>query len=152
MNASFKFILLISLLLTGCVNTNTNKNFSELQLSSLSDHRLFTYAEYNFRKGAWSLNDYDYQTPTKSLHQTVSSKSKYSNIKQYEHYEYTPYHDFGGLKELTVKRIEAEEVQVDTIEAASDCSSFYAGGKFNLSSHAVKQEQGVYITTAILEH
>jgi type VI secretion system secreted protein VgrG len=104
---------------------------------------------YNFQKGKWSLNDFDYASPTKSQLQTTASTSKFANAKNYEHYEYTPYHDFSGIKDLSVKRIEAEETPLDTIEASSDCSSFYAGGKFNLTKHAVKSEQGAYIITAV---
>jgi type VI secretion system secreted protein VgrG len=63
---------------------------------------------YNFRKGNWSLNDYDFTSPTKSQLQTTASTSKFANVKNYEHYEYTPYHDFSGIKDLTVKLIEAE--------------------------------------------
>lgn len=104
---------------------------------------------YEFRKGKWTLNDYDFKQPTKSQLQTTASTSKFANTGNYEHYEYSPYHDFSGIKNLTKKRIEAEETPLDTIEASSDCSSFYAGGKFKLSKHTVKEEQGNYIITAI---
>ena len=102
-----------------------------------------------FRKGKWSLNDYDFEQPTKSQLQTTASTSKFANAKEYEHYEYSPYHDFSGIKDLTKKRIEAEETPMNFIEASSDCSSFYAGGKFRLSKHAVSSEQGSYIITVI---
>jgi type VI secretion system secreted protein VgrG len=104
---------------------------------------------YEFRKGQWSLNDYDFEVPTKSQLKTTASTSKFANVKNYEHYEYGPYYDFAGINELTKKRIEAEEAPMDIVEATSDCSSFYAGGKFNLKKHAVKQEQGEYIITSI---
>jgi type VI secretion system secreted protein VgrG len=104
---------------------------------------------YEFRKGKWSLNDYDYKNPKKDQLQTTASTSKFANAKNYEHYEYTPYHDFSGIKDLTKKRIEAEETPMNVIEASSDCSSFYAGGKFKLSKHAVAEEKGIYIITAI---
>jgi len=104
---------------------------------------------FEFRKGKWTLNDYDFKQPKKSQLQTTASTSIFANAKNYEHYEYTPYHDFSGLKDLTKKRIEAEEAPIDTIEASSDCSSFYAGGKFKLSKHAAKDEQGSYIITAL---
>lgn len=104
---------------------------------------------YEFRKGKWSLNDYDYEKPTKDQLQTTASTSRFANAKNYEHYEYSPYHDFTGIKDLSTKRIEAEEASMSMIEASSDCSSFYAGGKFKLSKHAVKEEQGSYIITAI---
>lgn len=104
---------------------------------------------YEFRKGKWSLNDYDYAKPTKSQLQTASSTSKFANAKNYEHYEYNPYHDFAGIKDLSKKRIEAEESPLNIVEASSDCSSFYAGGKFKLAKHAIADEQGNYIITAI---
>ena len=105
--------------------------------------------KHEFRKGKWSLNDYDFAQPTKSQLQTTASTSKFANAREYEHYEYSPYHDFSGIKDLTKKRIEAEETPMNLIEASSDCSSFYAGGKFKLSKHAVSAEQGSYIITVI---
>lgn len=104
---------------------------------------------HEFRKGKWSLNDYDYKQPSKSQLQTTSSTSIFAKAKDYEHYEYTPYHDFSGLGDLSKKRIEAEEVPMNVIDAASNCSSFYAGGKFNLKHHAIAEEQGDYVITAI---
>ena len=104
---------------------------------------------YEFRKGKWSLDDYDFTTPPKDQLQTTASTSKFAKVANYEHFEYEPYHDFAGLKDLTKKRIEAEEAPMNIIEASSDCSSFYAGGKFKISKHAVKEELGTYIITAI---
>ena len=107
---------------------------------------------HEFRKGKWSLNDYDFEQPTKSQLQTTASTSKFANVQNYEHYEYSPYHDFAGIRDLTRKRIEAEEAPMNIVEATSDCSSFYAGGKFNLAKHAVSSEKGSYIITAIQHH
>ena len=104
---------------------------------------------YEFRKGKWSLNDYDFTEPTKSQLQTTASTSNLPNASNYEHYEYTPYHDFAGIRDLSTKRIEAEEAPMNVIEASSDCSSFYAGGKFKLAKHVSAEEQGNYVITAI---
>lgn len=104
---------------------------------------------YEFRKGIWSLDDFDYQAPTKDQFQSTPSTSNFSNVKTFEHYEYTQYHDFAHLSKLSKKRIEAEEVPMNIIEAASNCSSFYAGGVFNLKEHTSDEEQGKYIITAI---
>jgi type VI secretion system secreted protein VgrG len=46
-------------------------------------------------------------------------------------------------------RMEAEEAAISTIEATSDCSSFYAGGKFKLTKHAAQSEKDNYIITGI---
>ena len=104
---------------------------------------------YAFTKGKWSLNDYDFLNPTKSQLKTTASTSSFSNVNKYEHYEYSPYHDFAGIQDLSKKRIESEETGMNTIESSSDCSSFFAGGKFKLAKHAVEQEKGSYIITAI---
>jgi type VI secretion system secreted protein VgrG len=104
---------------------------------------------YQFRKGKWSLNDYDFKQPTKNQLKTTPSTSKFASANKFEHYEYSPYHDFSGIGELSKKRIEAEETPLNSIEGSSDCSSFYAGGKFKLASHAVNEEQGTYIITAV---
>lgn len=104
---------------------------------------------YEFRTGKWALNDYAYEYPSKSQLQTTVSMSGFANARNYEHYEYLHYYDFAGLNELTRKRIEAEEASLNVIAGASDCSSFYAGGKFRLAKHAVAAEQGSYLITSI---
>lgn len=104
---------------------------------------------YEFRTGKWTLDDYDFNAPGTDQLKSKQSTSVFANAKNYEHYEYTPYHDFAGINDLTEKRIQAEEVPLNTIFASSDCSSFYAGGKFKLQKHAVKEEQGDYIITSI---
>ncbi len=133
---------------------NAYQEFTETDLSYSKGNQPNTQLTrwehvYEFRKGAWSLNDYDFKNPKKGQLQTTSTTSKFANVKNYEHYEYGPYFDFTGLKELSKKRIEAEETHINVIEASSDCSSFYAGGRFNLARHAVSQELGGYIITAI---
>ena len=107
---------------------------------------------YEFRKGKWSLNDYDFVEPTKTQLKTTASTSSFANARNYEHYEYTTYYDFPGINDLTKKRIEAEETPLDTIAGSSNCSSFYAGGKFNLTKHAVKEEKGGYILLMLRHH
>lgn len=105
---------------------------------------------YEFRKGRWSLDDYDFWTPTKDQFKSRDTTSVFANAKSYEHYEYTPYHDFTGISDLTEKRIQAEEAPMNTIKGESDCSSFYAGGKFNLQKHAIKTEQGDYVLLSVM--
>lgn len=104
---------------------------------------------YAYRKGVWTLNDYNFQEPSKVQLKSTTSISKFAKVGQYEHYQYSHYHDFAGLQTLTKKRIEAEETPLDTVDATSDCSTFHAGGKFKLSSHPDKQEQGKYIISKI---
>lgn len=58
-------------------------------------------------------------------------------------------YDTASGESLVSIRMEAEEVAIDTIEATSDCSSFYAGGKFKVTQHAAKSEKDNYIITGI---
>ncbi len=104
---------------------------------------------YEFRKGTWTLDDYDFKQPKIDKKTSKSSKFSLAKDKAYEHYSYQPYHDPLGLSELTQKRIEAEDTHKDKVLASGDCSSFYAGGKFNLDNHPVSKEEGAYIITSI---
>ena len=104
---------------------------------------------YQFRKGKWSISDYDFKFPTKSQIKTTDSTSKFANVKEYEHYEYQATHDIPGIKALTTQRMEAEEVPMNVVEGSSHCSSFYAGGKFKISKHVFPEEQKSYVITSI---
>lgn len=104
---------------------------------------------HEFRKGVWTLNDYDFKEPSKMQLKSTTSISEFANAGQYEHYQYSHYHDFAGLQNLTKKRIEAEETPMNTVQAAGGCCSFHAGGKFKLAVHPIKSEQGKYVITSI---
>lgn len=104
---------------------------------------------YEFRKGEWTINDYNFKDPKKKLIISSKTKNKFSNVKNYEHYEYPSMYDTTDGESLIKVRMEAEEAAINTIEATSDCSSFYAGGKFKLTKHAAKSEKDNYIITGI---
>lgn len=122
--------------------TYSKGNQSEAQITQWEHH-------YEFRKGEWSINDYDFKKPKQNLLVTSKTKNKFSKVKNFEHYEYPSMYDTGNGESLVSIRMEAEEVAIDTIEATSDCSSFYAGGKFKVTKHAAKSEKDNYIITGI---
>jgi type VI secretion system secreted protein VgrG len=97
----------------------------------------------------WTINDYNFKEPAKALIETIKSQSKFANVGKFEHYEYPSMYDTAAGKDLVRIRMEAEEVPIDTVKASSDCSTFYAGGKFKLIKHENKAELGEYIITAI---
>lgn len=99
---------------------------------------------HSFRKGKWSLNDYNFFEPTKNLENTTQSTSRFANNSKYEHYEYPGYYDTTAGKALVKVRLEAEESQREIVDAESSCISFYAGGKFTLAKHDTASEQGSY--------
>lgn len=105
--------------------------------------------KYEFHKGVWTINDYNFKEPNKTLLEEIKSQSKFANVGKFEHYEYPGMYDTTAGKDLVHIRMDAEEAPMDTIKAASDCSTFYAGGKFKLIKHENKNENGEYIITAI---
>ncbi|HWV14063.1 MAG TPA: type VI secretion system tip protein TssI/VgrG [Cellvibrio sp.] len=100
---------------------------------------------YLFKKGKWSLNDYNFKEPKKNLLASTKTKSQYSKNDTFEHYEYPGLYDTTIGPELVKIRLDAEESNRNQIKGASNCSSFYAGGKFKLAKHAIDSEQGSYI-------
>ena len=122
--------------------TYSKGNQSEAQITEWEHH-------YEFRKGEWSLNDYNFEEPKKKLIISSKTKNNFSNVKNYEHYEYPSMYDTADGENLVSVRMDAEEVAINSIEATSDCTSFYAGGKFKLTKHAAKSEKDNYIITGI---
>lgn len=104
---------------------------------------------YEFRTGEWTLNDYDFKEPRKKHLVSSATKNKFSNVKKYEQYQYAALYDTGSGKKITDYRMDAEEAHIDTVTGKSDCSSFYAGGKFKLSKHDAKDEKKDYIISGI---
>lgn len=104
---------------------------------------------YEFRKGQWTLNDYNFKEPDKNLVANSQSKSKFVDNGKYEHYEYPGLYQTTLGNELVKIRLDAEEASRNTVRASSDCSSFYAGGRFNLKKHTTASEKGEYVITHI---
>ena len=104
---------------------------------------------YNFNKGQWTLNDYNFKEPDKNLIVNTKTSSTFANNAKYEHYEYPDLYDTSKGADLIKVRMEAEEVSINLIDAQSNCSSFYAGGAFKLAKHALKSEKGKYILVSV---
>lgn len=104
---------------------------------------------HEFRKGMWSLNDYNFKEPNNSLLAGEKTTSKFAKNKNFEHYEYPGLYKPGIGSNLVKVRLDAEEVQKEMAEGASDCSSFYAGGRFKIKRHSNKNEKGEYILTDV---
>ncbi len=99
----------------------------------------------HFRKGQWTINDYNFKEPDKNLISNAKTNSKFANNEKFENYAYPASYDTNAGKELVKIRMDAEEVAVNRAAATSNCSSFYAGGKFKLAKHALKSEKGSYV-------
>lgn len=104
---------------------------------------------YEFKKGQWTLNDYNFKEPTKNLIANTQTKTNFVNNGKYEHYEYPGLYETTLGSELVQVRLDAEEASRNTVKASSDCSSFYSGGRFNLKKHTTSSEKGEYVITHI---
>lgn len=100
---------------------------------------------YLFKKGKWTLNDYNFKEPKKDLIANTKTKSQYAKNDGYEHYEYPGFYDTTLGSDLVKIRLDAEESQRNVVRGGSNCSSFYAGGKVKVAKHAVATEKGSYI-------
>lgn len=104
---------------------------------------------YEFRKGQWTINDYNFKEPKKDLTVGTKTNSNFANNLKFEHYEYPSMHDTSNGSDIVKIRLEAEESMRDTARGSSDCSSFYAGGKFKLAKHDTATEQDSYILVGV---
>lgn len=100
---------------------------------------------YRYKTGAVSLTDYDYEDPDRSLLSSAQSQSAFARNAQFEHYQSPGYYhpDLNG--ELPRIRMEAQELDRNTVSGRSACSQFVAGGKFTLAKHESDVEEGSYI-------
>lgn len=126
----------------------TNVEYSKGNMPNTQIHRWLRTHEY--KKGKWTLTDYNFKEPKKDLKASSKSNSKFSKNAQFEHYEYPGYYDMGLGSELVKIRLEAEETRRTLISGSSDCSSFYAGGKFKLAKHESADEKGNYILVGVV--
>ncbi|MGB3610463.1 MAG: type VI secretion system tip protein TssI/VgrG [Cellvibrio sp.] len=104
---------------------------------------------YLFKKGKWSLNDYNFKEPKKDLNASTKTKSQFAKNDSFEHYEYPGLYDTTMGADLVKIRLDAEEVDRNTVRGESDCSSFFAGGKFKVAKHATGSEKGSYILARV---
>jgi type VI secretion system secreted protein VgrG len=104
---------------------------------------------YEFRKGVWTLNDYNFKETGKSQLAEAKTISKFKNNAQYQHYDYPAIYDYPSNRDLANMRMDAEEVPMNTVYGSSTCSTFYAGGLFKVDKHTNKTEQGAYLLTSV---
>lgn len=127
--------------------TDTNLTYSR---GSTPENEITRWVhDYEFRKGVWTLNDYNFKEPGKSHLAEAKTTSKFKNVTSYQHYEYPAIYDYASNRELVNMRMDAEEVPMNTVHGSSTCSSFYAGGVFKVDKHESKDEKGGYLLTSV---
>jgi len=104
---------------------------------------------YELKKGEWIVNDYNFKEPNKNLIAQSPSKSTLEKNKQFKHYSYPSQYDFALGSQIANARMDAEEVDTNTISGSSDCNSFSAGKFFNIEKHEVSTEKGKYLLLSV---
>ena len=105
--------------------------------------------DYQFRKGKWVLNDYNFKEPNKNQIVESQTQSKFPHNKNYGHYDYSPIHDLARARDFVKLRMEAEEVPGNTATGQSTCIDFFAGGLFKIDKHELKEERGEYLLMTV---
>ncbi|MDZ7924902.1 MAG: type VI secretion system tip protein TssI/VgrG [Marinagarivorans sp.] len=108
--------------------------------------------KHNFKKGKWTLNDYNFKEPKKNLIATIKTSSRFANNGEFEHYEYPGYYDPSLGGELVKVALESEEADRNTVLGGSNCTSFYAGGRFKLAKHDTASQKGNYILAGVTHY
>ena len=100
--------------------------------------------EEEFRTGAWSQTDYNFETPSTSLAVTVSGKNPY------EIYEYPgEYRVRGEGDRLARIRLQEQSTPCVVSQGASGCRHFTCGFQFTLEDHYRKDLNTAYLLTSV---
>jgi type VI secretion system secreted protein VgrG len=100
--------------------------------------------EWNYRPGAYSLSDYNFETPSTKLLSSVKGKTKW------EMYDYPG--EFGKRADgdrLARIRLEEQQMSETVAHARSDCRAFSVGQTFSLADHFRDDQNQDYVITAI---
>lgn len=100
---------------------------------------------YDYRTGAWTINDYNFKEPNKSQLVESATQSKFTDNKKFKHYDYPGLYDYTSGADIAKLRMEADEVPLNLIQGASNCIDLFAGGVMKIDKHESKDERGDYL-------
>ncbi len=104
---------------------------------------------YKFKKGRWTARDYNFKQPNNMVMGSTPSTSRFTNNRNFEHYHYPAFYDTQLGDDLVKIRLDSEELDRNSVRGKSNCSTFYAGGRFNLAEHTTKAEKGGYVLASV---
>ena len=108
---------------------------------------------YQFLSGAWAHGEFNFETPRLDLTAQTKTMIKVPGVEHFELYDYPGlYQKKAEGDSLSKVRIEEQESGFDTVSAASDCRTLFAGGKFTLSRHDCPSEANKPYAIVALEH
>ncbi|MGF7172671.1 type VI secretion system Vgr family protein [Azospirillum doebereinerae] len=105
----------------------------------------------SYETGKWTLKDYNFETPSTDLTATTTTVLSVAAFKSHERFDYpggyTLKADGTALSRL---RMEETETGYDRVEGSGTYRGFLAGGKIEMTSHAVASEIGQgYVLTSV---
>lgn len=117
--------------------------------------------QYEFISGKWAQTDYNFKdqparsepTPGSLLMSNEKSLIELARLDKFEVYDYPGrYADKADGEALTRLRMEEEEATHDVVLAGSTCKSFAPGGKFKVTRHDCKAEEGKGFVVTSIRH
>jgi len=106
--------------------------------------------ETAFRPGKWTLNDYDFQSPTRRLVVEMPTVLDVPRMADHEIYEYPgQFNDPDDGRQLTRLRIEMEEAQHRRVSGAGHVVTFDPGRRFEVADHDGQDGAQAYLLTAL---
>jgi type VI secretion system secreted protein VgrG len=100
-----------------------------------------------FRPGKWTLNDYDFESPTKLLLVDTPTLANVPRMADHEIYEYPGnFQDPDAGRQLTRLRVEMEEAQYRRVFGSGSCAGFDPGRRFAVEDRAGGMDKAYLLT------
>jgi type VI secretion system secreted protein VgrG len=104
---------------------------------------------HSYQTTGWTLKDHNFETNQLPLEQRSPTLSTYQQHPLHEHFDYPGQHTDAADGERRSKlAMQAEEVEREMIQAASNCRSLGPCGRFQLTSYPVASENGSYVVVS----
>lgn len=110
---------------------------------------------YSLIPGKYSLNDYNFETPSTRLLSSSTTTAKLDKIDKvaYEIFDYPGvYENTGDGTTLAVRRMQELEATYDVVSGQSTCPFFSAGVKFKLIDYPVAAENNKEMLVVSVDH
>lgn len=119
-------------------------------LGGQEDTILSWQASQEIRTGKYTLNDFNFESPSTSLLVPVPSKINQGGNTKFETYDYPGEYDSREEGDFYAhRRIEEEEVPHSEVEGVSRARTFTAGFRFDVTNSERKDQDGTYVLTSV---
>jgi type VI secretion system secreted protein VgrG len=102
------------------------------------------------RTGKYSLNDFNFQTPTTTLLVSVPSQINQGGNTKFETYDYPGEYETRDEGEFYARRrMEEEEAPHTVVNGVSQCRTLTSGFRFTVTDSERKDQDGTYLLTSV---